>query len=94
MYEPEGDGMQFFATVEERDRVAKIAIANCLDSEGWDEFVEDIVCGEVTHKATQVEREDRPEDSELDDDGMTEDGSYWDNDYEFKCNYKLLPLGG
>jgi hypothetical protein len=92
MYEPEGDGMQFFATVEERDKVAKIAIANCLDSEGWDEFVEDIVCGEVTHKATQVDREDRPP-GELDENGYGSDDAYW-GDCEFKCIYKLLPLGG
>lgn len=42
------------------------------------------------YRATQTDREDRPDD--LDEDGNSGDGSNWEADEEYRCNYKLLPL--
>lgn len=89
--DPEGDGLTFHETIEARDAYA----AECIDEykdfdNSWSEAVAYIIAGVVTHRATQTDREERPDD--LDEDGNSGDGSNWEPDEEYRCNYKLLPV--
>ena len=88
----DGDGMVYFKTEQDRDAAAEEAVQNYLH-DGWSEEVENIVVGTVTGASTRVDVEIRPEDDELDEDNCDEDGSYWDSDWDYKCNYKIKPLG-
>lgn len=91
VHDPQGDGFVFFATEKERDDHAQDCIQAYLD-DGWDEEVENVVAGVLTHKATQTDKIERPPDEEIDEDGMDEEGNNWANDFDFICDYKLLPL--
>ena len=88
VYCPES-GFEKFSTIEARDKYAKECIAAFLD-EGWDESVEQVVVGEITHQATQTNRVDKPAD--LDRDGCGPDGEYWNPEFEYTCEYELQPL--
>ena len=88
--DPGGDGLCYFATAEERDVFADACIDGYRDADGWPEAVDYIIAGVVTHRATQTEREDRPND--LDEDGRDSKGDYWDPDELGRCNYKMLPV--
>lgn len=89
--DPEGDGITYFETIEERDAFAASRIDGYKDVDNsWAEAVDYIIAGVVTHRATQTDREDRPDD--LDEEGNSGDGSNWEEDEEYRCNYKLLPL--
>jgi hypothetical protein len=87
--DPEGDGITYFETIEERDKFADECIKQYLYDE-WSEEVTNVVAGVVTHSTQQTDREDRP--AELDEEGCDGDGLYWDPDCEYRCNYKLLPV--
>lgn len=88
--DPEGEGIVYFATAAERDAHAKTIIEGYLDTDGWSEAVEYIICGEVTHASTRCNIMQRP--AVIDEDGIDEDGEYWDSDAAFKCNYEMLPI--
>lgn len=90
IYDPEGDGLSYFPTAEERDAASKKIIAAYSDHEGWSEEVEQVIAGEVTHKATACYIQQRP--ATLDENGCDEAGVYWDVEAEIRCNYKLLEL--
>jgi hypothetical protein len=84
LYDPQ-DGLSFFDDILERDRYAAECIAGYLDDDtGWYDDVEGVCVGIVTQVATQVDREDRPQDPEQ----AEEDG--WPDDCTYRCNYKLL----
>lgn len=91
MYDPVGDGFVYFATEQERDDYANDCIQGYLDDE-WSEEVVNVVAGVLTHRATQVDRIDRPPKEELDEDGYDEEGICWPGDIDYLCDYKLLPL--
>ena len=90
VFDPQGDGFSYFETVEERDTFTKGAIDNYLD-DTWDGEVTSIVAGVVTHSVVQTDRENRPSDEDLDEDGIDSAGDYWGGDLEYKCNYQLQP---
>ena len=85
---PEGDGITYFETIEERDKFAEKCIRGYL-GDTWDEEVVNVVAGVITHSAQEVDRQDRP--TELDEEDCDEEGNYW-ADYEYKCNFKMLPV--
>ena len=87
--DPEGYGFEEFDNPKERDEFAESCIQNYLQ-DCWDEQVTNVVVGEVTHQATQVDRRERPE--EIDEEGCDGEGTYWDDDWLYTCNYKLLPI--
>lgn len=89
LHDPSGNGMVYFRSVADRDTTAEAAIACYLD-EAWDEGVESVAVGEVTHVATQVDRTDRPD--ELDEENYDDEGDYWPLGTEYRCNYELRPL--
>ena len=87
--DPEGDGMSYFACKESRDNFAEDCIREYLD-DGWMEEGVNVISGEVTHRATMVDRQSRPED--LDEEGCDELGNFWPEDFDFICNYIMKPL--
>ncbi len=93
VHDPEGDGFTYFTTEKERDEFASEAIQEYLD-DGWSEEVTYVVTGVITHRAAQTDLVHRPCNDELDEEGMDEDGVCWDADWDYICNYKLLPLTG
>ena len=90
LYSPEGDGLTFWRTAEERDVYAARDIRTYLDDNVWFEEVQDIVAGVVTH-AVQAVNVQRPVGT-LDKDGYDEDGNYWEQPDGTKCDYVLMPL--
>lgn len=91
LYDPE-NGFETFETEEKRDAEAKASIESYLsDDEGWDELVEQIFTGVITHSANKVNVKKRPGDSELDENACDEEGMYW-GDFEYTCNYELTKI--
>lgn len=85
----DGDQSEYFATEEEAIKASEDAIQYFLD-DSWDEQVESVQVGKVTRATYQTNREDRPE--TVDEEGVAVDGSYWDPECEYKCDYEALPL--
>jgi hypothetical protein len=92
LYDPEGDGLTFYRTGADRDRAAADAIALYLDThDGWNEDVERVSGGLVTHHAVQVDREEKP--ANLDDDNCDDNGDHWPEGFDYKCDYKFKTIG-
>jgi len=89
IFDPDDSSMSFYATAEERDREVSGVIDNYLD-DCWDEMVTQVVAGVITHRAQMVNRVERPDD--VDEDGWSPDGDYWNDDWDYKCGYKALPV--
>lgn len=92
VYDPEGSGLTYFETIEQRDAYAAECVEDYLESyDGWSsEEVTNVVAGVVTRSAQQVDRIDRPDD--IDEEGIDGEGRYWDSDWDYVCNYKMLPV--
>jgi len=93
-YDP-NDNPEFFATEEEAANRAREMLAWYADvamSDGWDEDVEFVCYGKVTHAAMRI-NEITPV-GEIDEDGIDEDGVYWESGIEFKCDYEIQELEG
>ena len=93
LFDPEGEGITFYRTAEDRDAAAKGAIQEYLADGSWAEEVTGLCAGHVTHIATETNRRDRPPDDELDEEGCDGEGVYWEPEHGWTCNYELLPLG-
>ena len=90
LYNPEGNGFEYFRTKELRDNCASDEVQAYLD-DAWDEQVTDIVVGKVTGQSSMVDVETQT--GEIDEEGCDESGEYWNGDYEYRCNYEIKPLG-
>jgi hypothetical protein len=93
VYSPEGDGMTFWKTEQERNDYTEREIKSYLDDRAWNEWIEEVewVCaGVVTHRAKAVDIMCRV--GELDDEGYDENDEYWEAEAEIKCNYALRPI--
>lgn len=88
-YDGEGEGFVYFKSIELRDRLAQDAIQMYLD-DCWSEEVTQVVCGEMTHQATMVDK--RGPIGKLDEDGFDGAG-YCFSEHDYYCNYKLKPIG-
>lgn len=89
IYDPAGWGFKYYRSAADRDACSDAIIQAYLD-DGWDEEVENVVAGEVTHTCQKVDVEHRPE--KLDDEGHDADGGYWAPEWDYKCNYDLVPI--
>ena len=90
-YSPEGDGITFWATAEERDAYAAKEIRTYLDEGEWRADVQGVIGGVVTHVTKAVDIQS-PQ-GELDEDGYDENGNGpWANRDDTACDYALLPL--
>jgi hypothetical protein len=92
IYDPEGAGFMYFRSAEDRDQASEDVIQQYLD-DGWDESVEQVVAGEISHTCQQVNREERPAAEELDEEGYDGEGTYW-GDFDYRCNYALRQVVG
>lgn len=94
LFDPEGNGMTYYQTVEERDSEAKKAIDAYLDmdGDGWAEEVEMVAVGEVTHSAQAVDKQMRPADEDLDEAGCDGEGTPWPDEMSWRGNYTLTHL--
>lgn len=75
-----------------RDEAASHIIESYLN-EGWHEGVEQIICGELTHTCEKVDVIVRPAEGEIDEDGYDCEGNYWGEEFDYKCNYKMVNIG-
>ena len=75
VWDPEGDGFTTHKTKKEALKIAMAAIENHQDNGEWWENVTDIMCGIITHKATECNVVVRPE--KTDEEGRDEEGRYW-----------------
>jgi hypothetical protein len=85
------NGFEFFATEGEALEAGAEFIQSWLD-DGWAEEVRDVFVGKAIHVSTQCDRVDRPDN--LDEDGIDDEGRYWDPDWDYVCNYRLERLSG
>ena len=63
----------------------------CIDlflDETWNEEVESLVVGMITHTTEKCDVKEKPD---LDEDGLDEDGEPWPGDVDYACNYSLIP---
>ncbi|RCL23004.1 hypothetical protein C6A77_19390 [Pseudomonas sp. AFG_SD02_1510_Pfu_092] len=81
----------YFKSAAERDQYAEYMIGNYMD-DGWDESVEQVMAGELTHLARQTNRVERPPAEELDAEGCDREGRHWRQGWAYYCDYELLPL--
>ena len=88
-YCPES-GFDTHETLEGAIDDANSIIPNYLD-EGWSEDVTGVFVGTITHRATMCDKVERA--GEVDEDGYDTKGEHWaDPDWDYKCNYKMLPV--
>lgn len=91
IYDAQDGEFYYFKTAAERDAYSDAVIQAYLD-DAWDDTVEQVVAGEVTHVIEQVGRQDRPDESELDENNCDSDGVFWSPEWSHICNYALLPV--
>lgn len=91
IYDPEGGGFSYFKSAEARDEAKENIIQSYLD-DGWDETVEQVVAGEVTHTCQKINLVPRPPEDQIDEKGCDRDGEYWEPNWDYRCEYDLLPL--
>ncbi|WP_201786189.1 dATP/dGTP pyrophosphohydrolase domain-containing protein [Vreelandella aquamarina] len=85
-------GLMAFGTEAEAVEQAADFIDSWLDGDtGWDEQVDQVFVGRATQISSQVDRVDRPDESQLDEDDCDSEGFHW-GDYEYVCNYKVQPV--
>lgn len=92
VYSPEDDGFTYYATEKERDDAAAEIIKEYLYDGSWSEDVTGVLAGVLTHVVKKCDVVEKPDESELDDDGMDEEGNYW-GDFDEICNFRLAPIG-
>jgi len=85
-------GLMAFGTEAEAVEQATDFIDSWLDGDtGWDEQVGQVFVGRATQISSQVDRVDRPDEGQLDEDGCDPEGYHW-GDFEYVCNYKVQPV--
>ena len=93
LYVPDGDGMTFWKTEEERNRYAEEEIQSYLQDGEWSEEVQYVCAGVVGYSAQECDVL-RPK-GEIDEEGYDEDGEgRWESEDDIRCNYRLQPLFG
>lgn len=93
LFDPEGDGMTYFRTREDRDAAAHDAIQGYLD-DGWSEEVTRVVAGDVTHHTVARGVEFCPLQHEFDSQDEYYDalGDFGGSEFDWKGRYELAPL--
>ena len=96
VYDPFGSEDQVFDTEEEALIHTEKLVQECLEDGEWDESVESIVVAEIKYVTIQTDVVIRPPDDELQD-GYDSNGIYWggfeyEEHYQLKCNYKIVPV--
>ena len=82
------NGIETFKTEQEQLDYAKNLINDCRNEE-WDEEVEDIICGIITHITHQCNVKKRPG---MLVDGYDEAGFCWPDDMDYICDYEMVKI--
>ena len=82
------EGFQVFETLDDALDAAEDRI-KCYLVDGWSEDVTGVCAGKITHRAKECDQVYPV--GEIDEDGLDEAGDYWDPDWGYKCNYKMMP---
>lgn len=90
IYDPEGEGFIYYRSVSDRDADSSTIIDQYLD-DGWDEAVEQIVAGQITHSCQKTDVQVRPKDEDLSEDGYDANGVCWKT-HDMYCDYDLVAL--
>lgn len=95
LHDPEGDGMRYYKSAQDRDTDAADAIQAYLD-DCWSEEVVNVVAGEITHHTVPKNVELRPkrEDFESDEEYQqaVSEGGFSIHDGDYSCSYVLAPI--
>lgn len=91
IYDPDGEGFIYYKSAEDRAADSRNIIAQYLD-DGWDEAVENVVAGEITHTCDKTNVRPRPPEDEIDEDGQDGEGDYWAEEWSCKCDYELIAV--
>lgn len=91
LYDPEGFDFLYFRSPEDRNKAAEEVISAYLD-DAWSEEVEQVIAGEITHTCEKINIVQRPD--EVDDDGIDGEGDFWAEEWDYKCDYGLIPVAG
>ncbi len=83
-------GFETFETEHAMFKRAGELIAERLGDDGWEDEVDSIVCGKITHSTKMCDIRKR-EDQNLDEGNCDEEGEYW-ADHDYFCNYKMFPV--
>ncbi|MCJ8337610.1 MAG: hypothetical protein MJK10_03985 [Pseudomonadales bacterium] len=89
VYGDSGEGFVYFNNEAERDAYAKVLVDGYY-ADGWDENVEDVVAGKLTHTTQAINRVERP--GNIDEEGYDEQGTHWEPHWSYMCSYELLSL--
>lgn len=81
------EGFEVFETLDEAIDDANERIQGYLDH-AWSEDVTGVCAGKITHRAKMCDQVFP--DGEIDEDGFDEAGYYWDPDWDYQCNYKMI----
>jgi len=88
VHDPQGNGFMYFTSAEARDQASVDIIRAYLD-DGWDEEVEYVVAGEITHTCEKINEQHRPD--VIDAEGNDAEGQHW-GEFETMCDYGLIAL--
>jgi len=81
----------YYRSAEDRDAAKRGVIESYLD-DGWNDEVEQVLAGEITHTCQKIDVQERPPENEIGEDGHDLDGMYWEPEWSYRCDYDLLPL--
>jgi hypothetical protein len=81
-------GFEVFETLDDALDDANERTQEYLD-DTWNEEVTSVCVGRITHRAKMCDQVYPV--GEIDEDGLDEAGEPWDPDYDYKCNYKMMP---
>lgn len=88
--------MRFFHNEQARDKYFQEEVIDvCLDMDGWNLEEGDMqanLIGKITGQCLMADRVDRPPAHEIDENGIDEQGRYWNSDHDWVCGYKLTPV--
>ena len=91
LYHPDA-GTAFFATEAEALDSARLWIEEerPVDGDAWPSDLLNIVVGKVTQRATETNHQYPPD--HVDEEGYGDDGLYWDNEIDYRCDVEMMPL--
>lgn len=92
VHDPQGDTL-YFKSAEERNSAAEEMVATYLQ-DGWEEGVDQIVAGEITHHVVAKDVQIKParEAFETEEDFQAALDDYPHQDFDFCCSYVLADL--
>lgn len=90
IYDPQGYDFIYFRSPEDRATAIPTIIASYRADDGWDDEVENVVAGEITHTCEKTDLQLRPD--QVDEDGLDEEGNYWAESWAYRCDYDLFEL--